>query len=164
VTTPPTTAPQHLFSVLVENKSGVLVRVAGLFARRGFNIVSLAVAPTDDERFSKMSIVVDAESAPLQQVRDQLDKLVNVVEITEIAAGQAHEAELLLVSVRSGATVELTAVLERHGARVLAAHAGSLSAMAAARPEDLDALVAELEPYGIAELQRTGRIAILAPA
>ena len=74
----------HLLSVLVENKAGVLARVSGLFARRGFNILGLAVAPTDDERFSRMLIAVDVESAPLDQVTKQLFKLVNVIEITEM--------------------------------------------------------------------------------
>ena len=75
----------HILSVLVENKPAVLTRVAGLFSRRGFNIFSLAVSPTDDERFSRMTIVVDAESAPLEQVTRQLDKLINVVEIQRAA-------------------------------------------------------------------------------
>ena len=74
----------HLLSVLVENKAGVLARVSGLFARRGFNILSLAVAPTDDERFSRMLIAVDVASAPLDQVTKQLFKLVNVIEILEL--------------------------------------------------------------------------------
>ena len=93
----------HLLSVLVENKAGVLARVAGLFSRRGFNIFSLAVAPTDDERFSRISIVVDVESAPLEQIVDQLDKLINVVEISELHPDEAREAELLLVSVSADA-------------------------------------------------------------
>src|SRR5271155_7614 len=92
----------HVVSVLVENKAGVLARVASLFSRRGFNIFSLAVAPTDDERFSRISIVVDVESAPLQQIRDQLDKLLNVVEIRELAPHEAREAELLLATVSVG--------------------------------------------------------------
>lgn len=76
----------HILSVLVENKAGVLARIAGLFARRGFNIYSLAVAPADDsQRFSRITIVVDAESAPLEQIRGQLDKLINVVEIKDLA-------------------------------------------------------------------------------
>ena len=78
----------HLLSVLVENKAGVLARVAGLFARRGFNILFLAVAPTDDERLSRILLAVDVASAPLDQVIKQLDKLVNVVEIREIDSGQ----------------------------------------------------------------------------
>ncbi len=78
--------------MLVENKAGVLARVAGLFARRGFNIFSLAVAPTDDERFSRITIVVDVESAPLEQIIKQLDKLINVVTITELAPAEARRA------------------------------------------------------------------------
>ena len=79
----------HILTVLVENKAGVLARVAGLFSRRGYNIFSLAVAPTEDDRFSRITIVVDVESAPLEQVVNQLDKLVNVVAISELAAASA---------------------------------------------------------------------------
>src|SRR5580698_3618797 len=89
----------HMLALRVENKAGVLVRIAGLFSRRAFNIFSLAVAPTDDPRFSRISIVVDAESAPLEQVLSQLNKLINVVEISELASENAFEAELLLVTV-----------------------------------------------------------------
>ena len=89
-----TTTTEHILTVLVENKPGVLTRVSGLFARRGFNIVSLAVAPTDDERFSRITVVVDVESAPLEQIVKQLDKLVNVVKITELAPGDSVEREM----------------------------------------------------------------------
>ena len=98
------TAParHHILSVLVENKAGVLARVAGLFSRRGFNIYSLAVAPTDeDERFSRITIVVDVESAPLEQIVHQLDKLVNVVSISQLAPADAVERELLLATVEA---------------------------------------------------------------
>ena len=78
------TATRHRLNVLVENRSGVLARVANLFARRAYNIYSLAVAPTEDERFSLMEIVVEVDSTPLEQIVKQLDKLVNVVEITEV--------------------------------------------------------------------------------
>ena len=77
-------ARTHTLSVLVENRAGVLTRIAGMFARRGFNIYSLAVAPTDDERFSRITIVVDVESSPLEQVTKQLFKLINVVKISEL--------------------------------------------------------------------------------
>ena len=99
-------APRHhILSVLVENKAGVLARVAGLFSRRGFNIYSLAVAPTDeDEHFSRITIVVDVESAPLEQVIMQLDKLVNVVSIGELSPAEAVERELVLVTVAVGPT------------------------------------------------------------
>ena len=81
-------AGHHLLSVLVENKAGVLARVSGLFARRGFNILFLAVAPTEDERLSRITMAVDVESAPLEQVTKQLDKLVNVVEIHELETSE----------------------------------------------------------------------------
>ena len=94
----------HILSVLVENKSGVLARVASLFARRGYNIFSLAVAPTEDERFSRITIVVDVESAPLEQIVKQLFKLINVVKITELDPPTSVERELLLVTVRASPT------------------------------------------------------------
>ena len=94
----------HTLVVRVENKPGVLARVAGLFARRGFNIESLAVAPTDDERFSRITIVVDVESAPLEQVVKQLDKLINVVEIRELDPASSVERELMLATVKVPAT------------------------------------------------------------
>ena len=88
-------APQHhILSVLVENKSGVLARVASLFARRGYNIFSLAVAPTEDERFSRITIVVDVESAPLEQIVKQLFKIISVVRISELDPRHAVEREL----------------------------------------------------------------------
>ena len=89
----------HTLVVRVENKPGVLARVAGLFARRGFNIESLAVAPTDDDRFSRITIVVDVESAPLEQVVKQLDKLINVVEIRELDPAHSVERELMIATV-----------------------------------------------------------------
>src|SRR4029079_7430938 len=95
----------HLLSVLVEHKFGDLTRVPGMFARRGFNIVSLAVSPTEDERFSRMTIVVDAESAPLEQITKQLNKLIPVLKIAELHPDEAVERELMLVTVK--ATAEL---------------------------------------------------------
>jgi acetolactate synthase I/III small subunit len=157
------TTPHHLFTIRVENKAGVLLRVASLFARRGFNIVSLAVAPTDDERFSKISIVVDAESAPLQQVREQLDKLINVVHIDEIVPEHAAIAELLLAAVRtSDPAVE--AVIESFGATVLQRHGETVTVMLAAAPDVLNRLESELCRFGLVDLQRTGQIAIATPA
>src|SRR5713226_9149275 len=95
-----TSPVHHTLTVLVENKAGVLARVSGLLARRGFNIYSLAVAPTDDERFSRITIVVDVEETSVEQITKQLFKLVNVVKITELAPAEAVERELLLVTVR----------------------------------------------------------------
>ena len=92
----------HTLTVLVENKSGVLARVASLFSRRGYNIFSLAVAPSDDPRFSRITIVVDVESAPLDQIMKQLDKLIPVVSIRELDPTHARERELLLATVEAG--------------------------------------------------------------
>src|ERR1700716_2143960 len=94
-------ARHHILTVLVENKPGVLSRVAGLFSRRGFNIVSLAVSPTDDERFSRMTIVVDADSSPIEQITKQLNKLIPVIKIAELSADDAVERELMLATVKA---------------------------------------------------------------
>src|SRR6059036_3065713 len=96
-------ARHHILSVLVENKAGVLTRVAALFSRRGFNIVSLAVSPTEEDRFSRMTIVVDADATPLEQVVKQLNKLIPVIKISEIAHAEGVEREMMLVTVRAAA-------------------------------------------------------------
>ena len=155
--------PRHrLLSVLVENKAGVLARVAGLFSRRGYNIYSLAVAPTDDESFSRISIVVDVESSPLEQVVAQLDKLINVVEIGELHPDEAREAELLLVSVSADAgqrsqVIQLVGVF---GGRIVDVGHDAITVMVAGTPEAVDDFESLMRPYGIAGLQRTGRIAL----
>ena len=161
--TPPGTPRHHILSVLVENKAGVLARVAGLFSRRGFNIYSLAVAPTDeDERFSRITIVVDVESAPLEQVVHQLDKLINVVSISEMAPSAAIERELLLATVAVGPTersqvIQLVGVF---GGEVVNVGRDRLTVMLAGRPEKIDDFEGLLENYDVIELQRTGRVAL----
>jgi acetolactate synthase-1/3 small subunit len=153
----------HILSVLVENKAGVLSRVAGLFSRRGFNIYSLAVAPTDeDERFSRITIVVDVESAPLDQVVQQLDKLINVVSISQLAPAEAVERELLLATVAVGPTersqvIQLVGVF---GGEVVDVGGEQLTVMLAGRPEKIDDFEGLLENYEVAGLQRTGRVAL----
>jgi acetolactate synthase-1/3 small subunit len=152
----------HLLSVRVENRAGVLARVAGLFARRGFNIFSLVVAPTQDERFSRISIVVDVESAPLRQIVDQLHKLINVVEISELDPGDAREAELLLVTVgvpRSGEP-GLVELIGRFGAQVVEESGKATMIMLVGETGSLDEFEAGLGRYGILEIQRTGRIGL----
>jgi len=111
----------HILSVLVENKPGVLARVSGLFARRGFNIFSLAVAPTDDPTRSRITIVVDVESAPLEQITKQLDKLINVLQIDELAPINAVERELMIVTVTVSAESkpELLSLTEEYSGAVL---------------------------------------------
>jgi acetolactate synthase-1/3 small subunit len=152
----------HILSVLVENKPAVLTRVTALFSRRGFNIFSLAVSPTDDEHFSRMTIVVDAESAPIEQVTRQLDKLINVVDIQELAAGESVERELMLATVRAdvdsrGQVTELAAIFE---AKILDVGTDALTVMCAGTPDQLDAMEELIRPFGITDLQRTGRIAL----
>ncbi len=152
----------HILSVLVENKAGVLARVAALFSRRGFNIFSLAVAPTDDERFSRITIVVDVESAPLDQIVHQLDKLINVVNISELAPAGAVERELLLATVEAGPTersqvIQLVGVF---GGEVVDVGGERLTVMLAGRPEKVDDFEGLLGHYEIVELQRSGRLAL----
>jgi len=149
--------------VLVENKAGVLARIAGLFARRGFNIYSLAVAPADDsQRFSRITIVVDAESAPLDQIRGQLNKLINVVEIKDLAPREALERELLLATVEVDDETRqavLDAVAQANAA-IVDVNDSSVTLMLAGTPAACDALERQLEAFAQIELHRTGRVAL----
>ena len=148
--------------MLVENKAGLLARVADLFARRGYNIVSLAVAPTHDQNFSRITIVVDVESSPLEQIVKQLFKLIHVVEIAILDAGHAVERELLLATVGApkatrGQIVELVDIFE---GKILAVASDQLTVSLDGRPEKLDDFERLLHDYEIVELQRSGRIAL----
>jgi acetolactate synthase-1/3 small subunit len=152
----------HILSVLVENKAGVLTRVAALFSRRGFNIVSLAVSPTEDERFSRMTIVVDADASPLEQIVKQLNKLIPVIKIGEIAPTEGVERELMLITVKATAearsqVTELTAIFE---ARIVDVGYEAMTIMVAGESDRLDAFSDLVRPFGIVEQQRTGRIAM----
>lgn len=152
----------HVLSVLVENKPGVLARVVNLFSRRAYNIYSLAVAPTDDERFSRISVVVDVESAPLEQIVKQLNKLINVVKITELDPRQSVERELLMATVNCsvadrGQVAELTRIFE---GRIVAVSHDALTVSLEGYPAKIDDFEELLRPFGIAELQRTGRVAL----
>lgn len=162
MTVPGTDVRHHTLVVLVENKAGVLARVASLFARRGFNIFSLAVAPTEDERFSRITIVVDVASAPLEQITKQLYKLVNVVKISELDPRDSVERELMLVTVRADVTarsqvIELVNLFE---GRVVDVGHDELTVSIDGEPDRLDDVEALLRPFGIVELQRTGRVAL----
>ncbi len=153
----------HILSVLVENKAGVLARIAGLFARRGFNIYSLAVAPAEGHaRFSRVTIVVDAESAPLEQIVGQLNKLVNVVDIKDLAPRDALERELLLATlpVDDGNRAAVLEVVANAAASIVDVNATSLSVVLAGTPHACDSLERALEGFSDVELQRTGRVAL----
>ncbi len=153
----------HILSVLVENKAGVLARIAGLFARRGFNIYSLAVAPAESNaRFSRVTIVVDAESAPLEQIVGQLDKLVNVVAISDISPKDALERELLLATIKTDVDnrTSLLDTIAAAGAAIVDVDAKSVTVMLAATPKGCDDLEKALEDFSEVELHRTGRVAL----
>jgi acetolactate synthase-1/3 small subunit len=152
----------HILSVLVENKPGVLARVSGVFARRGYNIFSLAVAPTEDPRFSRLTIVVDVESNPLEQMVKQLFKLIHVVKITELDPRESVERELLLVTVSAAPEIrgQIIELVQVFGGRILAVGADLLTISIEGAPEKVDDFEELLRPYGIVELQRTGRVAL----
>jgi acetolactate synthase-1/3 small subunit len=152
----------HTLSVLVENKPGVLAHVAGLFSRRAFNISSLAVGPTHDERVSRITIVVDGATTPVEQVKKQLDKLVRVLKVVELADEAAIERELALIKVRADPALrgQLLEVAGVFSANVVDMSPTTLVLEAVASPAKLDALLAMLDTYGTCELVRTGRIAL----
>ena len=153
----------HTLVVLVENKSGVLARIAGLFSRRGFNIESLAVAPTDDERFSRITIVVDVTSTTIDQVVKQLNKLINVLEIRELDPATSVERELLMATVNAPTPEsrrEVIDLVQIFDANVLNVGFDQLMVSVAGSPRRLDDFEALLGRYGIIEIQRTGKIAL----
>jgi len=152
----------HTLSVLVENKPGVLAHVAALFSRRAFNISSLSVGPTTDDRVSRMTIVVDGASTPVDQVHKQLAKLVRVLKVVELDAAAAVERELALikVSVRPESRTELLDVALAFRADIVDLGDSTVVLEVVCSPGALDELLVRLEPYGIKELARGGQVAI----
>nr|CTQ92232.1 Acetolactate synthase small subunit (EC 2.2.1.6) [Kibdelosporangium sp. MJ126-NF4] len=152
----------HTLSVLVENKPGVLARVAGLFSRRGFNIESLAVGPTEHPDVSRMTIVVAVDELPLEQVTKQLNKLVNVIKIVELEPGSAVQRELLLVKVRADATVrsQVLETVQLFRAKVVDVSPEALTIEATGTFDKIEALRRMLEPYGVREMVQSGMVAI----
>ncbi len=152
----------HTLSVLVENKPGVLAHVAALFSRRAFNISSLSVGPTSDPRVSRMTIVVDGASTPVDQVRKQLDKLIRVLKVEELAEDEAVERELALIKVNvdPDRRAELLDTAAEFRANVVDLSPATIVLEAVGSPGKLDELLDRLEPLGTCELVRTGLIAI----
>ena len=152
----------HTISVLVEDKPGVLTRIAGLFSARGFNIDSLAVGPTETDGLSRMTIVINVESKPLEQVTKQLNKLINVIKILEHEAGSAVERELMLVKVRASGDdrARVMEIAEVFRVNIVDVTASTLTLEATGKPEKLEALLSLLQDFGVVELSRTGRIAL----
>ena len=152
----------HTISVLVENKPGALTRVAGLFSARGFNIDSLAVGTTESPDTSRMTIVVNVETKPLEQVTKQLNKLINVIKILEHEPGSAVERELMLVKVRSDgdARQRIMEIASVFRVNVVDVTHNTLTLEATGKPDKLEALLELLDDFGVVELSRTGRIAL----
>ncbi|MEU4803571.1 acetolactate synthase small subunit [Actinosynnema sp. NPDC023587] len=153
---------RHTLSVLVEDKPGVLARVAGLFSRRGFNIESLAVGRTEHPDISRMTIVVSVEELPLEQVTKQLNKLINVIKIVELEPAASVQRQLLLVKVRADATVrsQVLETVQLFRAKVVDVSLEAVTVEATGTSEKLDALLRMLEPYGLREIVQSGMVAI----
>ncbi|MEX2549259.1 MAG: acetolactate synthase small subunit [Nitriliruptoraceae bacterium] len=153
---------RHTLSVLVENKPGVLTRIAGMFARRGYNIHSLAVGPTDDERISRLTIVVGTEAVQLEQITKQLNKLVHVLKIVELDEDSSVEREMQLVKVNADPVVrsQIIEIAEVFRAKIVDVDHDSITVEVAGNPGKLAAMVELLEPYGIREMVRSGTIAL----
>ncbi|MCF7550279.1 MULTISPECIES: acetolactate synthase small subunit [Pseudonocardia] len=152
----------HTLSVLVEDKPGVLARVSGLFSRRGFNIISLAVGQTETPGVSRMTIVVSVEDFPLEQVTKQLNKLINVIKIVELEPAASVQRELMLVKVRADAGVrsQVLETVQLFRAKVVDVAPEALTIEATGTMDKLNALLRMLEPYGIRELVHSGMVAV----
>jgi acetolactate synthase I/III small subunit len=153
---------KHTLSVLVENKPGVLARVAGLFARRGFNIDSLAVGPTEIDDVSRMTIVVNVEDKPLEQVVKQLNKLVPILKIVELEKDGSVERELLLIKVKATADTraQIVEIADIFRSKIVDVAPAALTIEATGSPDKLEAMTNLLRPYGIREFVRTGLVAL----
>jgi acetolactate synthase-1/3 small subunit len=153
---------RHTLSVLVENKPGVLARIAGLFSRRGFNIDSLAVGPTEHPEVSRMTIVVNVEESPLEQVTKQLNKLVEVIKIVELDGGASVSRELLLVKVKADAATrgQVLEVVQLFRAKVVDVAADALTVQVVGNQDKLEDFLRIVEPFGVRELVQSGMVAI----
>ena len=153
---------KHTLSVLVENKPGVLARVAGLFARRGFNIDSLAVGITDKPDISRMTVVVDVEEHSLEQVYKQLNKLINVIKVVDLPDDNSVQREMVLAKVKADPSTraEVIEVVEIFRGKIVDVGKGTLSIEVTGPGSKLRAFEELLRPYGVVEIVRTGAIAL----
>ena len=153
---------RHTLSVLVENKPGVLARIAGLFSRRGFNIDSLAVGPTEHDDVSRMTIVVNVEELPLEQVTKQLNKLVEVVKIVELDPASSVQRELILVKVAAdrASRSHVLETVQLFRAKVVDVAPDAVTIEVTGTSDKLEAFLRVLEPFGIRELVQSGLVAI----
>jgi acetolactate synthase-1/3 small subunit len=156
------TGRKHILSILVENKPGVLTRIAGLFARRGFNIDTLAVGPTDDPAVSRITLTLDGAVHPIDQVTKQLHKLVNVLKIRDLEPGEtlARELALFKVAADGASRAEAIQVCEIFRAKIVDVSKRSLTIEVTGTCEKVDAFERLIRPFGLIEMARTGEIAI----
>ena len=153
---------RHTLAVWVENKPGVLTRVAALFARRAFNIKSLAVGETEHPEISRMTIIVDADSAPIEQVVKQLNKLINVLKVVELEPEDSVERRLLLMKVQADETrrTSVLQIVDLFRAHIVDVQPESVVIESVGSLPKLEALLRALEPYGVTELVQSGAVAI----
>ena len=153
---------KHTISCLVENQFGVLARISGLISARAFNIDSLTVSATEDPTVSRMTIVVDADTLKLEQVKRQLNRLIDVIEVRELKEGQYLDRELLLARVNANGTTKATLeqLAATFGAKLADTNDHTVVIEAAGDTKTLDRLIEQLRPHGITKLVRTGRVAL----
>lgn len=153
---------RHTISILVENRAGVLARIAGLFARRGYNIDSLAVGVTDDESVSRITIVAQGSEYTLEQIEKQLNKLIDVIKVKTLSSGRLTSRELLLIKVHANAQqrAEIITIAEIFAAKISDMSTESITLELSANAERLANFEEILRPYGIKEIVRTGTIAL----
>ena len=156
------TGRKHVLSILVENKPGVLTRIAGLFARRGFNIETLTVGPTADEKFSRITLTVDGAVHPIDQVTKQLHKLINVLKIRDLEPADTVARELALFKVAADGVQrgELMQIAEIFRAKVVDVTKRAIIVEVTGTTEKIEAFESMVRPFGLIEMMRTGEIAI----
>lgn len=154
---------RHVLSALVQNQPGVLAHISGMLASRGFNIDSLAVGETEDPNLSRMTFVVKGDDAVLDQVRKQLDKVVTVVKVQDISSEDFVERDLMLIKVQAPATkrVEISLLVEMFRGRIVDIGIDSLMIEMSGREDKIEAFIDLMRSYGIMELARSGRIALV---
>ncbi len=153
---------KHILSILVENKAGVLTRIAGLFARRGFNIDTLSVGPTEDHNVSRITLTVDGALHPIDQVTKQLHKLINVIKIRDLEPADtvARELALFKVSADGGARGEVMQIVEIFRGKIIDVTRRSVIIEVTGTWEKIEAFERMVRPFGMVEMARTGEIAI----
>ncbi len=158
--TTPTTS--HTLSVLVEDRPGVLARVSGLFARRGYNITSLAVGPTEVPGVSRITVLVEVDQHPLEQITKQLNKLVNVLKIVQLDPKHSVSREIILIKVKADNTsrTSILEIMQMFRAKVVDASPDAVTIEATGTEDKLEALLTMLEPFGIREIVKSGSVAI----